>query len=56
MSELAIFNEWIVRELAARGYEPIDKSKLAWFFEDSPQLEVLVTSLAAAADLKEEKF
>jgi hypothetical protein len=48
MNEMAIFNEWIAEELIARGFKLIDRSALAWFFEDSVLLERAVTELVEA--------
>jgi hypothetical protein len=42
MIEQAIFNADIARELEARGFKLVGKSKLAWFFADSPELEIAV--------------
>jgi hypothetical protein len=45
MIEQAIFNEWIAQELEARGFTIVGKSKLAYFFEDSAELERTVNEL-----------
>jgi ubiquinone biosynthesis protein UbiJ len=50
MIEQAIFNEWIAEELIARGYALTGRSRLAWFFEDSSELERTIAELTALVE------
>jgi hypothetical protein len=45
MIEIAIFTEEIAEELMARGFQMVGKSKLAWFFEDSKEIEVAIEEI-----------
>ena len=45
MLEIAVFSEWVAAELIARGFAPVGKSKLAWFFEDSEEVERALSGL-----------
>lgn len=50
MIEQAIFSPEVVEGLKAKGFTPIGRSKLAWFFEDSVLLEAAVAELVAALE------
>ena len=43
--EMAIFNEWLAKELVAQGFKLVGTSGVAWFFEDSVSLERAVSEL-----------
>ena len=47
MIEFAVFTKEIVEELILRGFNPIRRSSLAWFFEDSVLLESCLGELTA---------
>lgn len=52
MIEQAIFNERLAQELEARGFTIVGKSKLAYFFEDSAELERAIAELVDALNRK----
>jgi hypothetical protein len=42
MSEFAVFSESIAQELESKGFALLGRSALAWFFEDSAELEAAI--------------